>query len=96
MARAKREQPRKGWRRFFSWKWILLGLLGFFLLGVAAFAVAYAKTDVPQPNQLANAQASIVYYSDGKTEMDRISEVNRESVPLTKNPVARPARAACR
>ena len=41
MARAKREQPSKGWRRFFSWKWILLGLLGFFLLGVAAFAVAY-------------------------------------------------------
>ncbi len=87
MARAKRTQPRGGWRRFFSWKWILLGLLGFFLLGVAAFAVAYASTDVPQPNQLANAQASIVYYSDGKTEMDRISEVNRESVPLTKIPL---------
>jgi len=87
MARAKRKQPRRDWRRFFSWKWILLGLLGFFLLGVAAFAVAYAKTDVPQPNQLANAQASIVYYSDGKTEMDRISEVNRESVPLTKIPL---------
>jgi len=87
MARAKRKQPRKDWRRFFSWKWILLGLLGFFLLGVAAFAVAYAKTDVPQPNQLANAQASIIYYSDGKTEMDRISEVNRESVPLTKIPL---------
>ncbi|HYN30836.1 MAG TPA: transglycosylase domain-containing protein [Dermatophilaceae bacterium] len=87
MARAKRKQPRRGWRRFFSWKWILLGLLGFFLLGVAAFAVAYAKTDVPQPNQLANAQASIVYYSDGKTEMDRISEVNRESILLTKIPL---------
>jgi len=54
---------------------------------VAAFGVAYARTDIPQPNQLANAQASIIYYSDGKTEMDRVSVVNRESVPLTKIPL---------
>ena len=87
MARAKRKQPRRGWRRFFSWKWILLVLLGFFLLGVAGFAVAYASTDVPEPNDLANAQASVVYYSDGKTEMDRFSVVNRESVPLAKIPL---------
>jgi len=87
MARAKRKQPRRDWRRFFSMKWILLGLLGFFLLGVAAFGVAYAATNVPQPNELANAQASIVYYSDGKTEMDRFSVVNRESVPLDKIPL---------
>ena len=87
MASAKRKKARRGWRRFFSTKPILLTLLGLFLVGVAAFAVAYAKTDVPQPNQLANAQASIIYYSDGKTEMDRISVVNRESVPLTKIPL---------
>jgi len=62
-------------------------MLGLFLLGAAAFAVAYASTDVPKPNELANAQASIVYYSDGRSEMDRISEVNRESVPLTKIPL---------
>jgi membrane peptidoglycan carboxypeptidase len=87
MASAKRKKERKGWRRFFSTKPILLTLLGLFLLGVAAFGVAYARTDIPQPNQLANAQASIIYYSDGKTEMDRISVVNRESVPLTKIPL---------
>ena len=84
---AKPKPGRRGWRRIFSLKWILLGLLGLFLLGVAAFGVAYATTDVPKPNELANAQASIIYYSDGKTEMGRISEVNRESVPLTKIPV---------
>jgi membrane peptidoglycan carboxypeptidase len=78
---------RKGWRRFFSWKRILLVLLGLFLLVVGAFGVAFATTDVPQPNELANAQASIIYYADGKTEMDRISVVNRESVPLTKIPL---------
>jgi len=86
-ASAKRKKPRKGWRRFFAWKPILLTLLGLFLLGVAAIGVAYAMTDIPQPNQLANAQASIIYYSDGKTEMDRFSVVNRESVPLTKIPL---------
>ena len=78
---------RKGWRRFFSVKRILLVLLGLFLLGVAGFGVAYASTKVPQPNELANAQASIIYYADGTTEMDRISVVNRESVPLTKIPL---------
>jgi len=86
-SRARRKPARKGWRRFFSWKRILLVLLGLFLLGAAAFGVAYATTDVPQPNDLANAQASIIYYADGKTEMDRISQVNRESVPLTKIPL---------
>jgi membrane peptidoglycan carboxypeptidase len=80
---------RKGWRRFFSMKRILLVLLGLFLLGVAAFGVAYATIDIPQPNELANAQASIVYYADGKTEMARLTEdgTNRESVPLGKIPV---------
>jgi membrane peptidoglycan carboxypeptidase len=78
---------RKGWRRFFSWKRVLLTLLGLFLIGTAAIGVAYATTRVPEPNELANAQASIIYYSDGKTEMDRISEVNRESVPLTQIPL---------
>ena len=87
MSRAKRTQAPHGWRRFFSVKRVLLTMLGLFLLGAAAFGVAYASTAVPQPNDLANAQASIIYYSDGKTEMDRISEVNRESVPLTKIPV---------
>ncbi|MGV8910577.1 MAG: transglycosylase domain-containing protein, partial [Propionicimonas sp.] len=84
---AKRKPPRKGWRRFFSLKPILLTLLGLFLLGTTAFGVAYATTNVPDPNELANAQASIIYYADGKTEMDRISQVNRESVPLSKIPV---------
>jgi membrane peptidoglycan carboxypeptidase len=84
---SKRRPASKGWRRFFSTKRILLGLLALFLLGATAFAVAYASIRVPQPNELANAQASIIYYSDGKTEMDRISAVNRESVPLTAIPV---------
>jgi len=74
-------------RRFFSVKRLLLVLLGLFLLGAAALGVAFAMVSVPQPNDLANAQASIIYYAGGKTEMARISEINRESVPLTQIPL---------
>ena len=47
----------------------LVALVGF-ILAVAAFFVAYATVKTPQPNDLANAQASIIYYRDGKTELD--------------------------
>jgi membrane peptidoglycan carboxypeptidase len=79
-------RPRKSWRRFFSIKRILLVLLGLLVLGATAFGVAYAKVSVPKPNDLANAQASIIYYADGRSEMGRIKVVNRESVPLRKIP----------
>src|SRR6478735_12543885 len=72
-------------------KWLLRGLwalLALFLLGLAAVGIAYARTDIPDANELATAQASIVYYSDGKTELARLSDAqgNRESVPLSKVP----------
>ncbi|MFL6164903.1 MAG: transglycosylase domain-containing protein [Ornithinibacter sp.] len=72
-------------------KWLLRALwavLALFLVGVAAVGVAYARIQPPTPNELATAQASIVYYSDGKTEMARLSDAegNRESVPLSKVP----------
>ncbi|HET8766811.1 MAG TPA: transglycosylase domain-containing protein, partial [Pedococcus sp.] len=56
------------------------------LLGVIAFFVAYAMVKVPQPNELADRQASIIYFADGKTELDRISEINREDVQLSQVP----------
>jgi membrane peptidoglycan carboxypeptidase len=64
-----------------------LTLLGLFLIGAGAVGVAFAATSIPQPNDLANAQASIIYYADAKTEMARISEINRESVPLSQIPL---------
>ena len=55
---------------------------------LVGLGVAYAQTDVPEPNEIATAQASIVYYADGKTEMARLSDAegNRESVPLSQVP----------
>ena len=67
---------------------ILYVVLSLFALGCVAVAIAYATIDVPSPNQLANAQASILYYDDGKTELARISDVNgnREDVTLAQVP----------
>jgi membrane peptidoglycan carboxypeptidase len=65
---------------------VLLVLLGLFLFGVTGLVVAFAMVSVPPPNALADAQASIIYYAGGRTEMARISEVNRESVPLSQVP----------
>lgn len=69
-------------------KWALFTLLSLIALGVAAVAIAYAVVSIPQPNELAAAQASILYYDDGKTELARLSDTqgNRESVPLSMVP----------
>ncbi|HYN30453.1 MAG TPA: biosynthetic peptidoglycan transglycosylase, partial [Dermatophilaceae bacterium] len=61
-------------------------MLALFGLGVLGVGIAYALTDPPAPNQVATAQTSILYYADGRTELDRISEVDRESVPLSQVP----------
>ncbi len=63
-------------------------MLALAIMGVTALGVAYARTDVPEPNEIATAQTSIVYFADGKTELGRLSdsEGNRESVPLSEVP----------
>jgi membrane peptidoglycan carboxypeptidase len=69
-------------------KWTLFTLLSLAALGAVGVAIAYAAISVPNPNELASAQASILYYDDGKTELSRLSDAegNRESVPLEKVP----------
>jgi membrane peptidoglycan carboxypeptidase len=79
---------RSGWRRFVpSWQVVGLAFAGLLLLGVAGFTLAYAITDIPEANALVKAQTSIVYYSDGRTELGRFSAQNRISVDLAKVPV---------
>lgn len=72
---------KRRWLRRTVWTFVILGILG--IVGLVA---AYALVRVPQPNDIATAQASIIYYADGETEMARISEINRESVPLSDIP----------
>jgi membrane peptidoglycan carboxypeptidase len=80
---------RRGVRRFVpSWRLVLGLAAGCVLLLFGGLAVAYAGVDVPDPNKLVTAQSSIVYWSDGKTELGRFSDAegNRQSIPLSEVP----------
>ena len=81
---------RTGWRRWVipTLKWGSLAGVVLFVLGIAGIWFAYSQTSVPQPNEFVGRQVSIVYYSDGKTEIDRIvqDEGNRQMVDLAKVP----------
>jgi membrane peptidoglycan carboxypeptidase len=78
---------REGWRRWVpSWK-LVSGIIGLGIVTLAAtFFTAYASTTVPDPAALVNTQTTVVYYADGKTEIGRLAEQNRRSVPLGKVP----------
>jgi membrane peptidoglycan carboxypeptidase len=71
---------------------ILVGLLlmsGLGLLAaVVAFAIIYARTEPPNPNELATANTTTLYYKDGKTVMGsfKFESQNRISVPLDQVP----------
>ncbi|HET7397514.1 MAG TPA: transglycosylase domain-containing protein [Intrasporangium sp.] len=91
--RGRRPKARRtGWRRWAVGllKWGSLAALVLLVLGAAATYLAYQRVGIPQPNEMANAQVSIVYYADGKTELDRlvVADGNRESVKISAVPKA--------
>ncbi|MGY2080711.1 transglycosylase domain-containing protein [Modestobacter sp. SYSU DS0657] len=61
------------------------------LLGVFV-GVVYATTEVPSVAAIQNDQTTVVYYSDGVTEMARLGSENRTNVSLDQ--VSEPARNA--
>ncbi|HEY9409802.1 MAG TPA: transglycosylase domain-containing protein [Jiangellaceae bacterium] len=77
---------KRGWRKFVSFKAFGLYILGFGLLGVIGVGVAYAMTDVPEANDFAQSESTIVYWSDGTTELGRFNAENRESVGISDIP----------
>jgi len=90
VTQSRRDKGRTGWKKWAigTLKWGSIAAAVLLVVGVIGVVIAYNRTAIPQPNQLANKQVSIVYYSDGKTELDRIAvqDGNRESVPLSKVP----------
>lgn len=42
---------------------------------------------MPSPNEVSTSEATIVYWSDGKTELGRLGEATRRSVALTDVPL---------
>ena len=63
----------------------LIGM-GFGLL-LLAFLVLYALVKVPTPNEFSTAQTTVVTYADGKTEIARVADANRTSIPLSDVPL---------
>ena len=69
---------------------ILKGILLFLLLCIVAgggtFAFLYATTEVPDPEKIAMAEKTTVYYNDGKTEIGSFAEQNREIIDCSALP----------
>ena len=81
-------QGRSGVRHWLpSWRQVLAIVVIAGAALVATFAVAVARTTVPAPSEVASAQTTIVYWSDGKHELGRLGTANRVSVPLSTVPV---------
>jgi len=57
----------------------------FFLIGATAFAIAYFTTDIPDPNEYVNSQATVIEYANGD-EVGRIGAQNRTIIPLARIP----------
>jgi membrane carboxypeptidase/penicillin-binding protein len=60
--------------------------MGFGVL-LLAFLVLYALVKVPSPNEFSTAQATVVTYTDSKTEIARVADANRTSIPLSDVPL---------
>ncbi len=73
-----------------SWKLVLgtfAALTGVgLLLGGLLFAYAWVTIDIPEENEVAAAQTSIIYWNNGKTELARLGDTNRISVPIDEIP----------
>ncbi len=75
-------RPERHWVR-----WTVITVLVVLALGVAVFAFLLARTSVPTPNEIATSEATIVYWSDGTTELGRLGESTRRSVALDDVPL---------
>ena len=56
-------------------------------VGVVAFSILLARTEIPTPNELATTEATVVYYAGGKYEIGRLSDANRRASELAQIPL---------
>lgn len=86
--KSKNRNLNKTWRKRHPFIfWIIILFTFFTLLASLSFAYLYYTTNIPQPDKIAMADKTKVYYSDGKTEIGSFAEQNREIIncsPLPK------------
>lgn len=80
------DQAKSLFRKIVNWKTLLLAFAGVVLAGLGVIYIAYASTDIPDPNADTNYQSSIVYWGDGETELHRFADIQREPVSLSQVP----------
>nr|WP_232483087.1 transglycosylase domain-containing protein [Brevibacterium yomogidense] len=74
---------KTGWRRWVpAFRHWAVAVLLFVALGLGAFGIGYAVTDIPEPNAEASGQTSTVYYNDGETELGSYSAEDRTNVSI--------------
>ncbi len=89
-ARGRVKKPRS--RRRKVGRAVLFSLILLVVAAAASLVIGYAITPVPDPNKLVTANATIVYYADGKTQMGTFAAQNRTTVSL--NEVSKAAQEA--
>ncbi|RMI42149.1 transglycosylase domain-containing protein [Streptomyces triticirhizae] len=80
---------KHGLRRWVpSWKQVLGSAVAFFGLLVGLVGLAYALTEIPDANELAQQQSNVYYWADGERMVVSGGEVNRQNIPYEDIPEA--------
>src|SRR5690625_966042 len=69
-----------------SWRFLLASILGIGILGIGIFIAAYLLIDVPEPEDVATAESTTVYYADGETEMGQFATIRRHIIDTSELP----------
>src|SRR5215203_3171140 len=82
------DRPPGRLNSWLTWTGITLGAL--ILLGIVGatttMLMGYASTNVPEPNAEFKTATTLVYYSDGKTELGSFAIQNRQPITLKQMP----------
>jgi membrane peptidoglycan carboxypeptidase len=80
--------PKPRWQRrlLATLKVLAIGVLVVALLGIGVVAVAYQRTNFPDPNAAFMTNKSNVYYNDGTTVLGSFAEQNRTSIAYSDMP----------
>lgn len=57
------------------------------ILGGGGLLAAVAATSIPTPNEVATAQATVIYYADGTREIGRLGDSNRTNIRIESLPL---------